>query len=420
VLFRPEAVLDRLLASAGQQAGIAGSWIGLSWISEAAWQAITSKLGSSDFAIGDRELLVPLAARLRFLALSEPMRWRAEPSRAWWGDESEKIGKSGLVDQVFGEDSGHLLTGRVREARRRWLDCLDAYESHPFLAQATSRELEQELASLIFRHRRGGAPLSLSVRMPLRESAPPTAADLTIISEVTERHFLPRFDLISVGGLAFSDPLRWRRAGRAALGTAAVLAALVTVERAAQLDLRAAAVTAAICYVLIGAGSVALGSSWASIWLLRLPAASAVGLFALVSVLPGGWLTTPSPPGGWAACVALALAAYGYLAVEARNHGIAPGLALVRSAGVATVGAVHALLVSLIGLIVVAPAFISDGSKLADLWRHPGGYGHAGMLLLLATAWCLAVGVFSQILWDDRPITAPLAHLQWRSGGKGQ
>jgi hypothetical protein len=40
-----------------------------------------------------------------------------------------------------------------------------------------------------------------------------------------------------------------------------------------------------------------------------------------------------------------------------------------------------------------------------------------GLRVLLATAWCLAVGVFSQILWDDRPITAPLAHLSWRSGG---
>ena len=29
----------------------------------------------------------------------------------------------------------------------------------------------------------------------------------------------------------------------------------------------------------------------------------------------------------------------------------------------------------------------------------------------------LAAGVFSQILWDDRPITAPLAHLRWRRGG---
>jgi hypothetical protein len=82
---------------------------------------------------------------------------------------------------------------------------------------------------------------------------------------------------------------------------------------------------------------------------------------------------------------------------------------------VAAIGAGHALMVSLIGLVVVAPAFIANGSSLAVLWRHPG-YRHAGLLLALATVWCLAVGVFSQILWDDRPITAALAHLSWRSG----
>ncbi|HMH93694.1 MAG TPA: hypothetical protein VK586_21765 [Streptosporangiaceae bacterium] len=98
----------------------------------------------------------------------------------------------------------------------------------------------------------------------------------------------------------------------------------------------------------------------------------------------------------------------------ARSHGVG-GWSLLRSLAVAGVGAVHALLVSLIGLVAVAPAFVSGGKALAGVWRHPG-YGHAGMVLLLSTAWCLAVGVFSQILWDDRPITAALAHLSWRSG----
>src|SRR2546421_5264631 len=42
------------------------------------------------------------------------------------------------------------------------------------------------------------------------------------------------------------------------------------------------------------------------------------------------------------------------------------------------------------------------GQDIAALWRHPG-YARAGMDLALATAWCLAVGVFSQILWEDTP-----------------
>jgi hypothetical protein len=109
------------------------------------------------------------------------------------------------------------------------------------------------------------------------------------------------------------------------------------------------------------------------------------------------------------------VSSFAYLVVLARNHRVAPVAAMLRSAGVTLAGMVHALLVSLIGLIFVAPAFDPRPSKLNGLWQQPS-YGHAGMFLLLATAWCLAVGVFSQILWDDRPITAPLAHMQWRSG----
>jgi hypothetical protein len=56
---------------------------------------------------------------------------------------------------------------------------------------------------------------------------------------------------------------------------------------------------------------------------------------------------------------------------------------------------------------------VDDGGRLADVWRGAAG-SRPLLVLALASAWCLAVGVFAQILWDDRPITAPLAHLRWR------
>jgi hypothetical protein len=74
---------------------------------------------------------------------------------------------------------------------------------------------------------------------------------------------------------------------------------------------------------------------------------------------------------------------------------------------------VHAALVSVIGLVAVAPGFSAGSGRLAHLWSDPA-YGRGGLVLALAAAWCLTVGVFSQILWDDRPITAPLAHMSWR------
>lgn len=411
VLFSPVGVLADVPAVAGQDgADWADRWFGLCWLAEAAWRVTDLKMTGPGYAAGDHELLRPLAARLRFLLLAEPMRYRAREGNCWLPAATPAYGEYGLAGRVFGTSGWNLLVGRCREARQVWRDCLDGYQSHPYLAAASAAELEQDVRALGFAA--PGAPLTVSVR-PLDEAVPLTAEDAAVISEVTERHLLPRFDLRAVAALAryAPDPAgrRWRLAW--ALGVAG--AGLAAVGCAIFLQVTAAAAVAVGCYVLIGGGAIKFGPSWSAMWLLRLPAASAVGLFALVSLLPGSWLNTPYA--GWAAGAVLAFAAYGYLAVEVRNHGVAARPALLRAAGVTGIGAVHGLMVSLIGLVAVAPAFVSQGSDIAALWRSPG-YGHAGMLLLLAAMWCLAVGVFSQILWEDRPVTAPLAHLQWRSG----
>ena len=420
VLYAPATVLAQLLTSAAAGGAAAGAalvdaWIALCWTAEGAWDAIVQGLPvDAGYGAGDTDLLRPLAARLRFLVLSEPMRWRGQPDGAWWAWEPDEIfGASGVLDRTLGERSWGLVVSRCQESRRLWQRCLDEYQSHPLLSQARPAELEQELEALVFSGPDRRAPLILSVR-PLAEQAGPTAADKNVADEVAERHLLPRFDLAGVLALALYDDDRRGRAGRRAIAALAALAGLATVTCAALLAVRPAAVLAAVCYVLIGVGVMAYGTAWAAPWLLRLPAAAAVGVIALVSILPGGWIPAASPPEGGLAVLALAAASCGYLLVQARNHGLT-GWSLGRAVAVAAIGAAHALMVSLLGLVVVAPAFIADGSSLVALWRHPG-YRHAGVVLALATVWCLAVGVFSQILWDDRPITAPLAHLSWRSG----
>ena len=408
VLFSPELLPEVVPGLAGRSAaGLADGWLGTCWMAESAWRALNGALADPDFAAGDREFLLPLAARLRFLALTEPLRQRAESAVLSAAEPDGPPG--GMATRVFGTGSWNLLVGRCNEARRIWLGYLDAYQSHPFLAQASPGEIDQEIRAVVFRHGRG-APLGLSVQ-PRRL----TAEDKTVIDEMTDQHLLPRFDLRSVIALAGYDGDgrvgRWQvaiAAGAAGCGLAAVVfAIMLRVQTAAGLGLA--------CYLLIGAGVLALGPAWAAPWLLRLPAAATVGVIALITLVPGGWGVS-IPHAGLAAAIVLAVAACGYLAVEVRNHGVA-GWALTRVLGVAGIGAAHALMVSLLGLVYVAPAFVPDGGRLARLWRTPG-YGHVGMVLLLATAWCFAVGVFSQVLWDDRPITAPLAHLQWRTGRK--
>lgn len=389
-------------------------WFQLCWVAEAAWRAVTGELADQEFAPGDRELLYPLAARLRFQVLSEPMRFRAARVNPWLPAEDVRdYGTYGAIGQVFGENGWNVLVGRCREARRVWLACLNGYQSHPLLAFARPGELEAELSWLVFARRHGGAPLGFSVR-PLKMSAALTAEDRSVIEEATDRHLLPRFRLLGVAGLALHADGRLDRIGRLVLVIVTLLAAVAAVASAIALHFHAATVTAAFCYLLIGVGSLTFGSLWTAPWLLRLPAACALGLAVLMTLPPHWWQT---PRVGFAAGLALTGAAFGYLAVEARNHGVGFWSGLWRSLAVAAVGAVHGLLVSLVGLVAVAPAFIDKGDELAAVWRASAGYGQAGMILLLSTCWCLAVGVFSQILWDDRPVTARLAHLHWRSEG---
>lgn len=413
-LFSPDKLLDRFLDSfADRDFPVADSWIALLWVAVAARDVTARDLpADAGFAVLDADLLRPLASRLLFLVASEPMRSRRQGKNAWWGGAGLVFGGSGVAGRALGPRSWYRLAAECQAARREWLRCLNAYESHPFLGAARPPEFEAEMRALVFRQGRFGRPLGISVRH-LGDTAGLTGEDRALLDEVIERHFLPRFDLASTVALACYQDNRGLAGARIVTGAAALLAGVATVACAATLLISQAAWLAALCLVIVGAGVVAFGRAWAAPWLLRFPAAAAIGVIALISLSPGGWAT--GPPGGWRAAVALGAAAYGYLVVEARNHRVAGRVLLVRSIGIALVGAVYGLMVALIGLVYVAPAFVGRGSALTQLWDHPS-YSHAGLALWLAASWCLAVGVFSQILWDDRPITAPLAHLSWRRG----
>ncbi|MGH3329581.1 MAG: hypothetical protein ACRDPT_17615 [Streptomycetales bacterium] len=410
VLFSPHEAFDQAPTLGAQpDPDLIDHWYGACWLAEAAWRAVTRGEAGSDYATGDLELLYPLAARLRCLALSEPMRHRPTSGDSPWGP-GLGFGEHGLVGRLFGAQTWNVVVGRGREARRIWRDCLNDYQAHPFLAVARPEELEGELTALVFARR--ATPLGFSV-LPLREPAELNAEDRTYPVEVAARHLLPRFRLVQVAMLAWYAPHRWRRRARAALAIAVAVTAAAAATLAVLLWVEAAAALGGVAYLLIVVGALAFGDRWILPWLLRLPAAAAIGLLVLVT-LPQDWWQSPRT--GWPAAVVLGLAAYGYLVIEARNHDVGALAALVRSLIVLVIGGTHALLIVSVGLTRVAPAVVAAGSGLPELWTGTPSYGQLGTVLLLATAWCLAVGVFSQILWDDRPITAPLAHLSWRSG----
>ena len=418
VVLAPDRVFDHVLESCGSGAsGRVDAWIAMCWTSEAAWSVVSC---GESLAPEEATRLRPLAARLRFLVLSEPMRWRAQPGTWWDYKPDRQMGGSGIFGQVLGEPSSwERLVEACGQARAAWLECLDCYQDHLLLRQAEPAGLEEELRLILFKSGDGRAgPLALS-SAPLVQPASPTLADRDVIAGSVDRHLLPRFAIGAVIRLALHDDSAPRRAARTGLAAAAAGAGLAAVALAGSLQVRLAVYLAVACYGLICAGICVFPAGWGAMWLLRMPAASAVGVVTLVTFLPGGWVAPPpngwSGAGGWHAAAVLVAAAFGYLLVEARNHGIASGAALTRALAVTVIGLAHALMISVLGLAVIAPAFTQSGWALRELWAQPQ-YGHAGMVLALATAWCLAFGVFSQVLWDDRPITATLAHLSWRRG----
>ncbi|GAA3985406.1 hypothetical protein FOF52_06395 [Thermobifida alba] len=419
LLLYPHELLDQSLdTGTGHTSRAADSeevrvhWMRTCVTVEAVWRHVDS--GADRY--GELARLRPLAARNRFLALAEPMRYRAVLDSPWIPSRSSVFGATDSPTQhVFGADTYLLLVDRVRTARRDWYAYLNTYQSHPLLAQAELHQLEGELREICTARGYSTGPLILS-SYSLDKIAPPDGEDEDMVWEVLHNHLLPRFrfletiSLIDPTKVVFAFPLLVSALvcgfGLAAAGMALFCHSYTT-----------AAVLAAACYALIGLGAVRFGRVWTALWLLRLPAAATLGLVPLVA-FPDWWQRIQF---NWSITDVTSLApllllgvSYGYLVIEARNHGVGPAQALSRAATVAAVGALHAFLVSLLGLTIIAPVFGEQTSdtNIASLWTTSGSA--PVVVLVTAAAWCLAIGVFSQILWDERPITAPLAHTHWR------
>ncbi len=174
-----------------------------------------------------------------------------------------------------------------------------------------------------------------------------------------------------------------------------------------------AAGLAAAVYAVIGLAALAGGPSWTHPWLLRQPATAALGSLILVTLPPRWWLSGAVAPG-----VAMSAAAAAYLVVELRNHRVSPGAAVRRAVALTAAGLLHAFLVSLLFLRWAAPWFTQGSDHPAaslDGWwvaAHSTVPSVASMLWL-ATTWCFTAGVFTQVLWDDKPLTAALGHIEW-------
>ncbi len=380
--------------------GEAECWLYEAWI----WELLTDGFSQIDLLPGEHIHLAPLLARRRFEHLAKVA-----------GGESLKLrgGISDARDRLTGKNSPAGYEAAFSEARQAWATNLLTYQSHIAL-QDSIADLETEVCQVIFRnHERPSDGLLTARRSPDR-------ADLALATHLYESLLLPRFDLRTgqtLSGLAATINARQRSHGpvhrrwRIALPASLALVSIgLWCVPWAFTGLVAVIAGVLALGLVIGFASRG-GRLEASTWLLRLPASTVVGLFLLLS-FGSDWLKAASTNCSYTllAILGLLLASFAYLLIEVRNHGVACKPSLTRSGVVLVVGLGYSTVISTIGLMGLAPAIIDFGSQGYIL--ATGGWAR-GLCLATATALNLTFGVFSQILWDDKSITAPLAHSTW-------
>jgi hypothetical protein len=330
-------------------------------------------------------------------------------------------------DLCLVEDEPGRLVALAQQARDDWLGVLGAIDDYPQLA-ARIGDIEADAVGIAAIEITSAALDLKCTDEPADPGDPTDAVGRQATEFAVTRLLLPRFAWLAATRVYLRFARRLSLAFSAAAGLA-VIAAVAQLVLGFVLSLTgeytAAAVTAIGAYALI-AFAIAAEPSAAWPWLLRQPASAAVGLLALAAFGPEWWYTGGAH-GDTARAVGvilgLAAASLLYLYIEAAGHGIRGAKLAWRPLLVTLSGLIHGLLVSIIGLRFLLPVFAAspqNGPALSCWYASGSCHGHAlpvPALLGLAATWSLAAGVFLQIIWDDQPVTSPLAHVSWRRGG---
>ncbi len=383
-----------------EPAGEAERWLYEGWI----WELLTDGFSQVNLLPGELVHLAPLLARRRFDHLAKAARQKTVPL---------SNGVSDARDRLTG-NSRAGYEAAFSGARQAWAGSLRTFQSHIAL-QDSITDLETEVRRVIFRN------IARPSDGLLTAKSRPDRADLALATQLYESLLLPRFDLHTGQTLTRLAATVNERQGRRAPGNRrwrivlpaglALLSSVLWFLPWAPSGPIAVILSVLTMGVVIGLASVS-GRLEASNWLLRLPASTIVGLLLLLS-LGSSWLAAASVGSLYTflAIPGLLLASFAYLLIEVRNHGVAHKPSFKRSAAVLAIGLGYSAVISTIGLMGLAPAIIHLDQQSSSILAT-GGLAR-GWCLATATALNLTVGVFSQILWDDKSITAPLAHSTW-------
>lgn len=182
-------------------------------------------------------------------------------------------------------------------------------------------------------------------------------------------------------------------------------------------------------------------------WLLRIPASVSIGALLLVTISSQWWKEAHEQVGvsGYVlGILILLMLAVGYVLAEARGHGVTGKEAFRRMISVVLIVFLYALLVTLIVFGVIFPLFAENAAVeppasqtfteisvvfpllIENAVLKPPApqtfmefvsslfWWQRLLMLILAASFISVVGLFSQVLWDEKAITAPLAHTSWR------
>ena len=339
-------------------------------------------------------------------AAGQPDAVRMLPLVTWfrWRLLSEPLRNPEIVDYVAGTFGGnHTYLQRARQAQVDWADTLLRYQDHPMLDLIN---VEHEGRFLVFAD--DGEKTLIEW------------GDNSFSTWFSREFFSRRFMVAEMWRV---EPSRMKWWGAVALGAAFFVALVVWclfslfLPETTPILVVGSVGLGIVGYATVVTGIVIAGAGFGYPFLLRFAAGIVIGSVAVIT-LRAGWVSWLAEAESWHVATflsALALMGFGYLVVEARAHGTDPAPAVGRAFVVWFIGFVHAVILATISVAVLAPIFteewpwtpylleLNDATGFTLPWRT---------MLLLALA-SLSLGIFLQVLWEDRPVTYPLGALRF-------
>lgn len=345
-------------------------------------------------------------------------------------ESANNAGSTSVVDKVYAIEAiyeavshdaaryGHPPTARLSHiAFHRWqhlrrIAADDTTPSRPLLVHGSPTslaDLAESARSVVTERLRAGQFAEEPSGLPLEDVIRHIARDPSTPAREALEMLLPRYMVTDLATDTRSRPAAF------ALGLMAILtvAALVVARWAASaawIPALGAFVVAAAAIFWASGPSAERSFSRATL-MLRIPSFVAVGLGVLLTLDPF-WLIQLSPGDAWLPCALLLGVAFMYLYIEVTNHEVTRGADLLRSMLLFSISLVWSIASSVLALSWLWGFFHPGEDDKA--WGSGSATGlaaidHPFTAVAVCAAAALASGLLIQAVWDDRPVSAPLA-----------